>query len=86
MSTSDALEQVIEHAVENAIRKALNINTATNRRLLSIKDTAAFLALSPREIYSMVATGDLPAVRHGRRKMVDVKDLDAWIERNKGNA
>jgi excisionase family DNA binding protein len=78
--TTDALQQAIEQAVEAAIRKALNINDATNRRLLSVEEGAVYLALSKREVYNMIATGELPAVTHGRRRMLDIRDLDVWIE------
>jgi excisionase family DNA binding protein len=81
---ADAFQQVIEQAVEAGVRKALNVSQVTNRRLLSITEGATYLALSKREIYNMIGTGDLPAVKHGRRKMLDIRDLDEWIARNKG--
>jgi excisionase family DNA binding protein len=82
-NTTDAFQQVIEQAVEAAVRRALNINDATNRRLLSIEECAVYLSLSKREIYNMIATRELLAVAHGRRKMLDIRDLDAWIALNK---
>jgi excisionase family DNA binding protein len=82
-TATDAFQQVIEQAVESAVRKALNIHSATNRRLLSIEEVAAYLSLSKREVYNMVATAQLPAVTHGRRKMIDIRDLDAWIDESK---
>jgi excisionase family DNA binding protein len=83
MSSSDAFQQIIEQAVEAAVRRALNISEATNRRLLSIGETAVYLSLSKHEVYNMIATHELPTVTHGRRKMLDILDLNAWIERNK---
>jgi excisionase family DNA binding protein len=81
---TDAFQHIIEQAVESGVRKALNLSEATNRRLLTITEGATYLALSKREIYNMIATGDLPAVTHGRRKMLDIHDLEEWIRRNKG--
>jgi excisionase family DNA binding protein len=83
ITATDAFQNVIEQAVESAVRKALNIRDVSNRRLLSIEEVAAYLSLSKREIYNMVATAELPAVTHGRRKMVDIRDLDDWIDRSK---
>lgn len=83
MSAGDAFEAVIERAVETAVRKALNISDATNRRLLSIEESAAYLSLSKRTMYDMIAARELPAVRHGKRTMLDLRDLDAWIEQAK---
>jgi excisionase family DNA binding protein len=82
-STADAFSRVIEQAVESAVRKALNVSEATNRRLLSADDAAAYLALSKREIYNMISNRQLVAIAHGRRKMVDIQDLDRWIEEHK---
>jgi excisionase family DNA binding protein len=85
MSTAtDVLREVIEKAVEAGVRKALNVNETTNRRLLSVDEAARYLSRSKLEVYNMVANGELPAVRHGRRTMLDIRDLDHWIERSKG--
>ena len=83
-NAGDAFGEVIARAVEAGVRKALNIQDATNRRLFTVKEAAVYLALSTREIYNMIAAGELVAVKHGRRTMADKRDLDMWIERNKG--
>jgi len=83
MSTSDALHQLIEHATEGGVRKALNVSEATKRRLLSIVDAATYLSLSKREVYNMISTGEFAGSDSGRRKMPDIRDLDLWIVRNK---
>jgi len=83
MSATDAFQQVIEQAVDAGVRKALNVSELTNRRLFSIEEAAVYLSLSKREVYNMIATRELPAVTHGRRKMLDIRDLDAWIDHNK---
>ena len=81
MSTaSDAFSQIIEQAV----RRALNVHDATQRRLLSIADAATYLSLSKSEIYNMLASHELESVEHGKRRLIDIRDLEAWIERNKG--
>ena len=84
MSATDAFQQVIEQAVDAGVRRdALNVSELTNRRLFSIEEAAVYLSLSKREVYNMIATRELPAVTHGRRKMLDIRDLDAWIDHNK---
>jgi excisionase family DNA binding protein len=80
---SDAIGAVIERAVDAGVRKALNVSEATNRRLLSIEESATYLALSRREVYNMLSTREFPVVNRGRKKMIDLHDLNAWIERNK---
>lgn len=80
---ADAFSQVIEQAVAAGVRKALGTNDGTNKRLLSIEQAATYLCLSERELYNMIANKELVAVKHGRRTMLDVRDLDQWIESNK---
>jgi excisionase family DNA binding protein len=80
---TDAISEVIERAVEAGVRKALNVSDATNRRLLSIVEGSVYLSLSKRELYNMIAAGELRAVAHGRRRMLDIRDLDEWITLNK---
>lgn len=83
-SAADALSQVIEQAVAAGVRKAFEgVNDGTNRRLLSAEQAATYLGLSKREVYNMIANKGLVAVKHGRRIMLDIRDLDAWIDFNK---
>jgi excisionase family DNA binding protein len=82
-NATDAFQQVIEQAVEAGVRKALTVSEVTNRRLLSAEEAATYLSLSKREVYNMIAIHQLTAVIHGRRKMLDVRDLDNWIDGNK---
>jgi len=83
MNSSDAFSELIERAVEAGMRKALNMSEATNRRLMTVDESSTYLALSVREIYNMMASGELPSVKHGRRTMLDIQDLDNWIVANK---
>lgn len=51
--------------------------------LLTIAEAAVYLSISEREIYNMLGNKELVAVRHGRRVMLDIRDLEAWVEANK---
>lgn len=82
-SGSDALSQLVEAACGAAIRKALNISDISPRRLMTINEAATYLAISEREVYNMLANNELLGVRRGRRVMIDLRDLERWIESNK---
>lgn len=56
---------------------------ALNKRLYSVPEAAVYLGVSVDGIRYMIAIGRLAAVRHGRRVLVDIKDMDEFIERNK---
>lgn len=66
-----------------AIKEAFHISDLSPRRLLNVEDAAAYLSLSEREVYNMISNKDLAAVRHGRRVMLDIRDLELWIQDNK---
>ena len=83
MTSTDPLSQLIEEACESAIKKVMNITDFRPRRLLTIKEVAVYLAISEREVYNLIANNELPAVRHGRRLMVDQRDAERWIEQKK---
>lgn len=53
------------------------------RRLCSIEEASAYLGLSTWTVRRMVWTGALPHIRSGRRILLDLWDLEAWITREK---
>lgn len=53
-------------------------------RLLSLKTGAApYLGISYWSLRALIERGEIPIVRMGRRILVDIEDLNSWIERNK---
>jgi len=76
---TDAFTSIIQSAVEAGVRRALDIDADTNRRLLSVESAAEYLSLSEREIYNMISSRALPAVKRGRRTLLDIRDLNDWI-------
>ncbi|HWF45993.1 MAG TPA: helix-turn-helix domain-containing protein [Bryobacteraceae bacterium] len=79
MTPGDPLSSIIKIACVAAIKEAFHISDLSPRRLLNVEDAAAYLSLSEREVYNMISNKDLGAVRHGRRVMLDIRDLDEWI-------
>jgi len=58
---------------------------APSRRLLRLKAAAEYLSLSPWKLRSLIQAGRLPVVQdsEGSPFLVDVRDLDTYVERNK---
>lgn len=83
MAGTDAFSEIIKAACQAAIKEAMNINDLSPRRLMTAQEASIYLALSEREIYNMVANKELQGVRHGRRLMLDIRDLESWISLNK---
>ena len=58
-------------------------NTQTTR-LLTSKETAAYLAICERKLWDMAKSGIIPAVRLGRAVRYDINDLNSFISKAKG--
>ena len=52
-------------------------------RLLSYEDASAYISLSYWSVRTLVTTGQVPHIRFGKRTLIDVQDLDKWIEQHK---
>jgi len=71
---------------QNDKNKEQRISNPLRQRLFSIKDAATYLGFSVRSIRNLVYSRQLPIVRLGKKIFFDIKDLDLWIESNKGLA
>jgi len=80
----DPFTTIVKAACQAAIAEAIGIvGDVSPRRLLSVAATAVYLNLSEREVYNIIATHEIPGVRHGKRVMLDIRDLDEWIVKHK---
>jgi excisionase family DNA binding protein len=71
----------------NSIREPERSKEAPKaRRLLSLQQVAELLGVSTASVRRLLSAGQLPFVRFNRRLLVDVKDLDAFIEQAKQRA
>jgi excisionase family DNA binding protein len=61
---------------------------STPALLLNPAQAAEALAISPRKLWAMTASGEIPHLRLGRSVRYPVADLEQWIEeqRNGGTA
>ena len=48
---------------------------------LTTEEVLTYLKVTPRTIYRLIRTGELPAVRIGRQWRFRQNDLDAWLDR-----
>lgn len=61
-------------------------NETKSCRLLTSKESANYLAISERKLWSMSKAGGIPVVRFGRAVRYDVTDLDEFIQQAKTGA
>jgi excisionase family DNA binding protein len=50
---------------------------------LTTEEVLAYLNVTPRTIYRLIRTGELPAIRVGRQWRFRRSDLDAFVERQR---
>lgn len=62
----------------------MNKNSPVPRLLLSAREAAEALSISPRKLWSLTNTGEIPCVRFGRSVRYDPRDLVEWIASQKG--
>jgi excisionase family DNA binding protein len=60
--------------------------TPVTPRLLTKKDAAIYLGATFWAVRDLCWAGELRPIRIGKRDCLDIKDLDAWIERKKKTA
>lgn len=58
-------------------------NHRPTKRLFSLPEAAIYLGRSTWSVRRLIWNGELPQVRAGGRVHVDVRDMDAFIDRNK---
>ena len=54
--------------------------TSINPRLISVAEAAVYFSVSHWTIRDLIASGELPAVRIGRRLLLKKEDVDQFIE------
>ena len=59
------------------------IKQFTKKLLLRPLETSHVLSVSPRKVWSLTASGELPHIRIGRCVRYSVDDLQAWIDQRK---
>ena len=62
------------------------MSEGVSKRLYSVKEAGRYLGRSPWTIRRLISIGCLPEVRQGRRVMVDLVDMDQFIEKYKREA
>ena len=68
-------------ALSGTLRRLMS-NLPPLQRLVSIREAAVYLNLSPHTLYTMVSQRRVPYVKVGRLTKFDRAELDKWIRNN----
>ncbi len=69
---------------EISFPKMTPVTSRIEKLLLKPGEAAEALAISPRKLWAMTASGEIPNVRFGRSVRYDPADLREWIDTQKG--
>jgi excisionase family DNA binding protein len=61
----------------------LNDRVREMEAFLTTEEVLSYLKITPRTIYRLIRSGELPAVRIGRQWRFRREDLDRWLERRR---
>ena len=64
------------HRIENPVRHR-------PKRLYTTEEAAGYLGLSRWVFTKMIRDGLIPYVQAGKKKLVDIHDLDKWVDTEK---
>ncbi len=53
------------------------------KRLYSVTEASIYLGRTVWAVREMIWAGKLPCIKDGRRILLDMRDMDAWVEKNK---
>jgi excisionase family DNA binding protein len=53
------------------------------KRLYNLQEGAIYLGRTVGAVREMLWAGKIPFVKDGKRILIDIKDMDEWIDRNK---
>jgi excisionase family DNA binding protein len=56
-----------------------------NKRLYSLNEASVYLGRTIWAVREMLWAGKMPYIKDGRRILLDIQDMDIWIEKNKVN-
>jgi len=61
----------------------MNHNDKRQKRLISQKEAGEYLGISYWTVRDLVFNGELPHIRIRRRILMDIQDLEEYIQKNK---
>jgi excisionase family DNA binding protein len=78
LSLDAIIEQIADRVVDK-LEKRMS-HKQSERELLTVKETAQRIGRSTGAVHQLIARGEMPCVRHGRRIHVRMRELQNWID------
>ena len=69
--------------LDRKTQRIMNPSCMIQKRLFSIQEGAVYLGRTVWAVREMLWAGKIPFVKDGRRILIDIKDMEDWIDQNK---
>jgi len=53
------------------------------KRVYNVKEAAEYLGRTVWAVREMIYAGKIPCIKDGRRTLLDLRDMDKWIDQNR---
>jgi hypothetical protein len=68
------------------MRDRVSVSSAITPRLLSVKDAASYLSSTTWLVEELIRTGKVRTTTIANSRLIDIHDLDAWVDGQTGSA
>jgi len=79
----DALRHSEARSVRTDMENHQMSRDPIEQRMLSIPEAAIWLGVSERFVYALISRGELRSVKVGRRRLIDTRDAEQFINERK---
>lgn len=83
MQSTQTLEDAIAAGVVEKLKPLLDEIVGVKPRLLTVEQAGVYIGRTPNAVRLLLCRNAFPAVKADGRTMLDVQDLDRWIQQSK---
>jgi excisionase family DNA binding protein len=76
----------LANAQAGSRRQVHTVDSKRKQRWVTVKDVAEMLSTTPRTVYRMIDSGELPGTKFGRSIRVPLDRLERWLEQKEQEA
>lgn len=64
-------------------KRAHMISSPLPKRLFTLREAGVYLGRSEYSVRCLIWDREIPVIKTGKKQWIDLRDMDAWIEKSK---
>jgi len=76
-------KNILTNQQDTRAQRISNHPRILSKRLYNIKESAVYLGRTVWAVREMLWAGKMPYVKDGKRILIDIQDMNEWIDRSK---